>query len=480
MARRTGVGVSTLRAWETRYQFPLPERSASGHRVYSESDVERIAAVVRLVADGLTLPSAVGRVSASGSGARPEGEGQSLLLGQILDAVDEGVWVARHGLTRYANRSMAALLRTTVDGMITKPLNAFVEEEALAATRQMFRSARQGDTHHFQQKMFRSDGSTFLADIRTSPLFDHTGRYEGSVAVIHDATEEKEDRIRHSVQSWLLDSVSEAVAASSPDGSLLYVNAAAERVFGWRRSDVIGRDGLRLMPAPDDIKEATRIHHRLTSGKKYHGQLKLVRFDGRKFTAVLRSAPVFDEDGELLALTAVITDRSAQDRLNRSKRKLELQMEAVAVLGSKAAHAVPGTPDTAELTAEIVNSVQRLLGADQAFVLECSPDGRTRCTISPPRSTDGVFDAPWYQPMMEYMALAERAVRIDDVQNDARVDPASLPSDCVTRAAIGARVARRNGVRTVLVADSDVVARFDSNDELFLQSVANVLAGVLD
>jgi len=94
LARRSGVGISTLRAWETRHQFPRPERSASGHRVYSETDVELIAAVVRLVSDGLTLPSAIARVSTGGPGARPEGEGQSLLLGQILDAVDEGVWVA--------------------------------------------------------------------------------------------------------------------------------------------------------------------------------------------------------------------------------------------------------------------------------------------------------------------------------------------------------------------------------------------------
>lgn len=375
LARRTGVGVSTLRAWETRYQFPHPERTARGHRVYSETDVGQIAGVVRLVADGLTLPSAIARVSVSGSAAAP-----------------------------------------------------------------------------------------------------------GEVA--HEGADDGAGGILPVVQARLLDSVSEAVAASRPDGSLIYVNAAAESVFGWRRSDVVGRDGTRLMPAPDDTKEATRIHHRLKSGKKYNGQLRLVRSDGRKFTAMLRSAPVFDEHGELLALTAVISDRSAQDRLNRSKRKLELQMEALAVLGTRAAHiarTAGSSPEfTAELTTEIVNTVQRLLGADQAFVLECAPDGRARCTISPPRPTEGALDTPWYQPMMDYMALAERAVRIDDVQNDTRVNPASLPPNCPTHAAIGARVARRDGIRTVLVADSEMVARFDANDEFFVQAVANVLAAVLD
>ena len=37
MAARTGVPQGTLRMWETRYGFPVPERLPSGHRRYPES-----------------------------------------------------------------------------------------------------------------------------------------------------------------------------------------------------------------------------------------------------------------------------------------------------------------------------------------------------------------------------------------------------------------------------------------------------------
>src|SRR3954447_17499429 len=66
LARRTGVGVSTLRAWERRFRFLEPQRSAAGHRVYDETDVERVEAVVRLVAEGLTLQAAITRVTTVG------------------------------------------------------------------------------------------------------------------------------------------------------------------------------------------------------------------------------------------------------------------------------------------------------------------------------------------------------------------------------------------------------------------------------
>src|SRR4051812_34502718 len=99
LARRTGVGVSTLRAWERRFGFLDPDRSPAGHRVYGEDDVERVNAVLRLVAEGLTLPAAIGRITSVGTGALPAGEGEALLYGQILQVADQGVWVSKDGRT---------------------------------------------------------------------------------------------------------------------------------------------------------------------------------------------------------------------------------------------------------------------------------------------------------------------------------------------------------------------------------------------
>lgn len=62
VAGRTGVSVPVLRAWEKRYGFPVPMRSASGHRRYREHDVDLIARVVRDRAAGLSLEAAISRV----------------------------------------------------------------------------------------------------------------------------------------------------------------------------------------------------------------------------------------------------------------------------------------------------------------------------------------------------------------------------------------------------------------------------------
>jgi MerR family transcriptional regulator, light-induced transcriptional regulator len=59
VVQQTGVGEATLRIWERRYGFPAPDRLASGHRRYSERDVELIRAVAAKRDAGLALPVAI-------------------------------------------------------------------------------------------------------------------------------------------------------------------------------------------------------------------------------------------------------------------------------------------------------------------------------------------------------------------------------------------------------------------------------------
>jgi MerR family transcriptional regulator, light-induced transcriptional regulator len=78
LSRATGIAVETLRTWESRYGFPVPERKPSGHRVYPLSAVPRL----RRVAQALSLghragqvvgasDEALGRLLESSAGAAP-------------------------------------------------------------------------------------------------------------------------------------------------------------------------------------------------------------------------------------------------------------------------------------------------------------------------------------------------------------------------------------------------------------------------
>lgn len=55
LARRTGVNPVTLRAWERRYGLLKPTRTAKGHRLYSQAQLERVEAVLAWLARGASV-----------------------------------------------------------------------------------------------------------------------------------------------------------------------------------------------------------------------------------------------------------------------------------------------------------------------------------------------------------------------------------------------------------------------------------------
>lgn len=50
--RETGLGKDTLRVWEKRYGFPVPQRDARGVRIYTAAQVERLGMIRRLLDSG--------------------------------------------------------------------------------------------------------------------------------------------------------------------------------------------------------------------------------------------------------------------------------------------------------------------------------------------------------------------------------------------------------------------------------------------
>jgi MerR family transcriptional regulator, light-induced transcriptional regulator len=64
VSRRTGIPAAGLRNWEQRYGLPRPQRSATGHRLYRESDCTLLAEVLRGRARGLSVPAAIAHATA--------------------------------------------------------------------------------------------------------------------------------------------------------------------------------------------------------------------------------------------------------------------------------------------------------------------------------------------------------------------------------------------------------------------------------
>jgi DICT domain-containing protein len=70
LGERSGVAPGTIRMWEQRHGWPVPDRRDSGHRRYDESVVAEVREAARLRDSGLRLDAAIER--ARQGAARPE------------------------------------------------------------------------------------------------------------------------------------------------------------------------------------------------------------------------------------------------------------------------------------------------------------------------------------------------------------------------------------------------------------------------
>jgi methanogenic corrinoid protein MtbC1 len=69
VVQQTGIPADTVRAWERRYGVPLPRRTETGRRLYSEQDVAAIRWLRERTAGGMTISQAIQQLRSLGDAA---------------------------------------------------------------------------------------------------------------------------------------------------------------------------------------------------------------------------------------------------------------------------------------------------------------------------------------------------------------------------------------------------------------------------
>ena len=143
-----------------------------------------------------------------------------------------------------------------------------------------------------------------------------------------------EDEIRF--RSEILDAVGQAVIATDLDGRVVYWNRAAEALFGWTETEMIGQTSRVLVPA-DMVDYAEVILARLRAGESWSGEFLVRRKDGAPFIAYVSSALLRDRTGGVVGIVGLLTDltqtKRVEERLRRSEALLA-ESQRIAKIGS--------------------------------------------------------------------------------------------------------------------------------------------------
>lgn len=126
----------------------------------------------------------------------------------------------------------------------------------------------------------------------------------------------------------------ECVVITGPDRRILFVNGAAEKVFGYSRQEMIGATSVNLYADPEDYTANRKIYDNVeTLSTDNRFTVRLRRKDGCIFTAEVVSAALYNSGSDhagFLFIARDVTDRlSLESKLNDVVTTLEDALETI-------------------------------------------------------------------------------------------------------------------------------------------------------
>lgn len=97
----------------------------------------------------------------------------------------------------------------------------------------------------------------------------------------------------------------DAVIATDVAGAIVYWNEAAERLYGWAASEVLGKSIVEVTPSDLSRSDAERIMELLSQGRSWKGVFEVRTRSGETLAVEVTDAPVRGRSGELIGIIGV-------------------------------------------------------------------------------------------------------------------------------------------------------------------------------
>lgn len=214
----------------------------------------------------------------------------------------------------------------------------------------------QGLTNDNILRWLHKDGTVRWVWQRNVPIYDNSGNKVAVQVIARDMTEQKraEEKLRETNEKLRqtneqLNAVIEAsplaIVSLDREGTVSGWNAAAEKIYGWKAEEVLGR---HYPTVPDSqIEEFDEIRKRiLTQGTIVQADVICVTKDGRLKDITLFGAPLRNSALEAVGIMSVTQDiteqKIAELEVANSRKKAEqaLKMASLGAMAAGIAHEI--------------------------------------------------------------------------------------------------------------------------------------------
>ena len=217
-------------------------------------------------------------------------------LQNLIGVAEVAMLMLSRDLRVRRHSSTAARLFNLINGDVGRPLTDIRSNIDVADLPTILRGVI--DTGRSIERHARDrDGRWHLMRVR--PYRTLAGAIDGVVIVLVDIDQMRRDQAEIARQATLLEHTSDAIFVRETSGAVLYWNHGAERLYGIRRQEIVGRPLREAISMDSAILAAAE--RELAARGEWSGELQQRGADGRPMV-VLANQIAFEEEGRRLVL----------------------------------------------------------------------------------------------------------------------------------------------------------------------------------
>jgi two-component system NtrC family sensor kinase len=257
---------------------------------------------------------------------------EQLEIQAIMDASPIGVsWSDMQGNIKYNNCRFQELFGYTVEDMpdiatwllLAYPSLSYREQVSSQVMLLMDAQNQGKETDPLELTITCKDGS--IRQVLHKIVITHNR----ILAIFYDITERKRTEEKLFLISKAVESSSNAIGLSDPQGHHFYHNKAFTELFEYTPEDLEAAGGGPAVFV--NKKVAHEVFDAIMSGRSWIGEVEIISKSGRKFPVNLRADAIKNEKGEIVGLIGVHTDiterKKSEEALKESEAKYRLLAE---------------------------------------------------------------------------------------------------------------------------------------------------------
>ncbi len=203
----------------------------------------------------------------------------------------------------------------------------------------------QGD-HEVDIEAMNAGAADYLEkDKLGAPLLERSIRY---------AIERKRAEQKISEQAALLDVATDAILVRDLDNQILFWNKGAERLYGWKALEAVGKNVLDLLDGEQQAK-LKKVQKILLQNGEWQGELHQLTKDDKEVIVESRWTLVRDEEGLPKSILVVNTDITQKKQLEAQFLRAQ-RMESIGTLASGIAHDLNNVLTPILMTAQLLEA----------------------------------------------------------------------------------------------------------------------------